>query len=151
MRFFRFKTVSDPTNDNSVSGSNVPRDQLLKVARQTVIFFFSRTRIYSILVTLQNLFRRPLNDIRLLQFCSHAPDESDHILNIHRPWIDPWIVMKRFVFPKEKRGEERRRRKNLSRKKTILSRSPESERERRNRERGTGNRHRLGRFSKRSS
>lgn len=27
--------------------------------------------------------------------------------------------MKRFVFPKEKRGEERRRRKNLSRKKTI--------------------------------
>lgn len=38
--------------------------------------------------------------------------------------------MKRFVFPKEKRGEERRRRKNLSRKKTILSRSPESERER---------------------
>lgn len=40
MRLFCFKTVSDPTNDNSVSGSNVPRDQLLKVARQTVIFFF---------------------------------------------------------------------------------------------------------------
>lgn len=109
MRFFRFKTVSDPTNDNSVSGSNVPRDQLLKVARQTVIFFFSRTRIYSILVTLQNLFRRPLNDIRLLQFCSHAPDESDHILNIHRS-MD---CHETFRFPKRKKGGGKKKKKKF--------------------------------------
>lgn len=60
---------------------------------------------------------------------------------------------KTFRFPKRKKGGGKKKKKNLSRKKTILSRSPESERERRNREtkeRGTGNRHRLGRFSKRS-
>lgn len=73
------------------------------MARQTVIsFFFSRTRIYPILVTLQNLFRRPLNDIRLLQFCSHAPDESDRISN------DPSIL-----------ETKRRKKKNVSRKKTV--------------------------------
>lgn len=104
MRLFCFKTVSDPTNDNSVSGSNVPRDQLLKVARQTVIFFFSRTRIYPILVTLQNLFRRPLNDIRLLQFCSRAPDESDHILN---PSIHDFRETFRFLKRKRKRKRKK--------------------------------------------
>lgn len=36
---FLLKTVFDPTNDNSVSGSTATRDQVLKVAGETVIFF----------------------------------------------------------------------------------------------------------------
>lgn len=32
------KTVPDPANDNSVSGSTVPRDQPLKAVRETIIF-----------------------------------------------------------------------------------------------------------------
>lgn len=117
MRLFCFKTVSDPTNDNSVSGSNVPRDQLLKVARQTVIFFFFRVLAYIQSSWLyKNLFRRPLNDIRLLQFYSHAPNESDHILNPHI--MDRSMIFSKPNFDIEKENKKEGE-KNSSREKSI--------------------------------